>query len=56
MPLEQAGQIVEVLRRRNIPHAYHVYEGEGHGWGRPETIMAYYDAVEEFLNRYVILS
>ena len=56
VPLEQAGQIVEVLRRRNIPHAYHVYEGEGHGWGRPETIEAYYDAVEEFLKRHVIFA
>ncbi len=56
VPLEQAEQIVEVLRRRNVPHAYHVYQGEGHGWSQPETITAFYEAVEEFLHRYVILA
>ena len=56
VPLEQARQIVEILRRRNVPHAFHVYEGEGHGWGKPQTITAFYEAVEAFLKRYVLLA
>ena len=56
VPLEQAESIVESLRRRNIPHEYHVYEGEGHGWRKPETIVAFYQAVEKFLQRYVLFA
>lgn len=56
VPLEQAQTIVESLRQRGVAHEYHVYEGEGHGWRRPETIAAFYRAVEGFLKQYVLFT
>jgi dipeptidyl aminopeptidase/acylaminoacyl peptidase len=32
----------------------HVYEGEGHGWGRPETVIDELGRVEAFLDRHVL--
>ena len=54
MPREQSDAIVEALRRRGVPHEYHVYEGEGHGWRKSETVAAFYTAVERFLKQYVL--
>ena len=34
--------------------AYHVYEGEGHGWRRMETIEHFYGAVLSFLEEHVL--
>ena len=56
VPLDQAQTIVESLRQRQVPHEYHVYEGEGHGWRRPETIAAFYRALEGFLKQYVLFA
>ncbi len=36
--------------------ANHVYEGEGHGWRKTETIAHFYTAVERFLRQYVVFS
>ena len=52
----EAEEIVASLRRRNIPHAYHLYEGEGHGWRKPETIQAFYQACEAFLHQHVLFA
>jgi dipeptidyl aminopeptidase/acylaminoacyl peptidase len=54
VPKDQAESIVEALRRNGTPHIYHVYEDEGHGWRKRETIEHFYRAVEDFLRRYVI--
>ena len=56
VPLSQSECIVASLKKRGIPHEYHVYEGEGHGWRKKETIEAYYAAVEKFLTRYVLFA
>lgn len=56
VPKNQADAIVEVLRRRGVPHEYHVYAGEGHGWRRAETVEAYYASVESFLRRYLVFA
>jgi len=53
VPKSQSDAIVAALRARGVPHEYHVYEGEGHGWRKPETIVAFWEAVERFLRRYV---
>jgi dipeptidyl aminopeptidase/acylaminoacyl peptidase len=37
-----------------VPHEYHVYAGEGHGWRKAETIATFYDAVLRFLKQYVL--
>ncbi len=54
VPKAQSDAIVESLKRRNVPHEYHVYEGEGHGWRNPKTIEHYITAVEDFLKEHVL--
>lgn len=39
VPPSQAEIIVGALRARNVPHAYLLFEGEGHGFRRAETIV-----------------
>ena len=56
VPPAQAEEIVASLRRRNIPHVYHLYEGEGHGWRKPETVRAFYQACESFLRQHVLFA
>jgi len=54
VPQDQAEGIVASLKRRGIPHEYHLFEGEGHGWRKPETIEAYYNSMDRFLMQHVI--
>jgi dipeptidyl aminopeptidase/acylaminoacyl peptidase len=55
VPKEQAEAIVASLKQRGVPHEYHLYAGEGHGWRRTETITRFYTTVEAFLRRHVLL-
>ncbi|GIW13560.1 MAG: peptidase [Tepidiforma sp.] len=54
VPREQSDSIVASLRARGVPHEYHVYPGEGHGWRKSETIDHFYRAVEAFLRTHVL--
>ena len=54
VPQDQSDGIVASLQRRGIPHEYHLFEGEGHGWRKPETIETYYNKTERFLLQHVI--
>ncbi len=56
VPRAQAEEIVAALRRNGVPHEYHLYPGEGHGWRKAETIERFYEALDRFLRQYVILS
>lgn len=56
VPRAQSDSIVESLRRRGVPHVYHVYEGEGHGWRKQATIEAFYNAIDAFLRQYVLFA
>ena len=56
VPKDQAEAIVEALRRNGTPHIYHVYEDEGHGWRKSETIEHFYKSVDDFLKRHVIFA
>jgi dipeptidyl aminopeptidase/acylaminoacyl peptidase len=56
VPQAQSDIIVKKLQESGTPHVYHVYEGEGHGWRKRETIEHYYNAVDAFLRKYVIFS
>ncbi|MGD0094129.1 MAG: S9 family peptidase [Planctomycetota bacterium] len=56
VPRAQSDAIVESLRRRGVPHQYHVYPGEGHGWRKAETVEAFYVAVEKFLRQFVLFA
>lgn len=54
VPQDQSDSIVASLKRRGIPHEYHLFEGEGHGWRMPETITSYYEKIDRFLLQHVI--
>lgn len=50
----QSDALVESLRSRHATVEYHLYEGEGHGWSRPETIRDELDRIDAFLTRHVL--
>lgn len=54
VPPSQSEEVVSVLKANRVPHEYHLYPGEGHGFRKSETRRAYYQAVERFLLQYVI--
>lgn len=56
VPKAQSDMVVDALKRSGTPHEYHVFEGEGHGWRKRETIDKYYRAVDAFLRKYVVFS
>jgi hypothetical protein len=56
VPRHQSDAIVEALKRNNVPHVYHVYEGEGHGWRKRDTIEHFYRTVEAFLRQHVLFA
>ncbi len=53
---EQAEALVASLRNNGVPHIYHFYPEEGHGFRLSETIEHFYTMVEKFLNEFVIFS
>ena len=56
VPRAQSDELVEALRKRGVPHEYHLYPGEGHGFRKSETIEHFYKTVEKFLRQYVIFA
>lgn len=54
VPKAQADAMVDAMRRAGAEVEYHVYEGEGHGWSRPETIVDELLRTEGFLERWVL--
>jgi dipeptidyl aminopeptidase/acylaminoacyl peptidase len=54
VPRRQSDEVAAILSRRGVPHVYHVYPGEGHGFRKPETLEHYYRTVERFLLEHVI--
>ncbi|OGO42200.1 MAG: hypothetical protein A2W36_03385 [Chloroflexi bacterium RBG_16_58_14] len=56
VPRRHSDEVVKSLQRRGVPHIYHVYPGEGHGFSKPETIEHFYQEVDKFLKQTVILT
>lgn len=56
VPRSQSDRVVASLQRRGVPHEYHLYPGEGHGFRKTETIEAFYKAVDNFLKQYVVFA
>ena len=54
VPQNQSDEIVAALQRSGVPHEYHLYPGEGHGFRKTETIEKFYSTLEKFLKQYVI--
>ena len=54
VPPEQSQAIHDRLRALGRTVELHLYEGEGHGWGRPETVRDELERTESFLRRHVL--
>lgn len=54
VPPAQAQTMVDAVRAGGGTVEHHVYEGEGHGWSRPETVTDELERVEAFLSRWVL--
>jgi dipeptidyl aminopeptidase/acylaminoacyl peptidase len=54
VPLAQSQSIADRLRALGRTVELHVYEGEGHGWGRPATVIDELQRTESFLRRHVL--
>jgi dipeptidyl aminopeptidase/acylaminoacyl peptidase len=54
VPLAQSQAIHDRLRALGRTVELHVYEGEGHGWGRPATVSDELERTESFLRRHVL--
>lgn len=52
----QSEVIVEKLRRQGVPFIYQLYEGEGHGFRKNETLLDYYQRAERFLIENVLFA
>jgi dipeptidyl aminopeptidase/acylaminoacyl peptidase len=48
VPPAQSELIVEALEERKIPHAYLLFEGEGHGFRKAESVVASLEAELSF--------
>jgi dipeptidyl aminopeptidase/acylaminoacyl peptidase len=54
VPPAQAQAVVDAVRAAGGTVEHHVYEGEGHGWSRPDTMIDELERVEAFLTRWVL--
>ncbi|MBW6471970.1 MAG: S9 family peptidase [Anaerolineaceae bacterium] len=52
----QSEVIVDKLRQQGVPYIYQLYEGEGHGFRKNETLLDYYQRVERFLIENVLFA
>ena len=46
VPPAQAQEVVDAVRGAGGTVEHHVYEGEGHGWAKPETMIDELERVE----------
>lgn len=53
VPPSQAERLAETLRRNKIPHVFKCYEGEGHGFRKPETLEDMYTTILHFLDEHL---
>lgn len=53
VPPEQAEVIADAVRERGLPVSLILYEGEGHGFRRSETIRNYLESMQAFLGRVI---
>jgi dipeptidyl aminopeptidase/acylaminoacyl peptidase len=54
VPRTHSDAIANSLKSRTVPHVYRVFEGEGHGWRKAETVAEYYQLVDDFLRSFVV--
>jgi dipeptidyl aminopeptidase/acylaminoacyl peptidase len=53
VPIEHGELMRDALAKAGNPPEWMVYEDEGHGWQRPETLLDFWARVETFLARHL---
>ena len=53
VPVAQSAALAERLTAAGGEVALHIYQGEGHGWKRPDTVTDELHRVEAFLDRHI---
>lgn len=56
VPPNQSEEIVRILQENGVPHLYRLYEGEGHGFRKRETIADFLVQMERFLQQQVLFA
>jgi dipeptidyl aminopeptidase/acylaminoacyl peptidase len=56
VPPSQSEEIASILRANGVPHLFQLYEGEGHGFRKEETIADYLRQTERFLQEQVLFA
>ncbi len=56
VPPSQSEEIVRVLQKNHVPYLYHLYEEEGHGFRKRETIADFLAQMEYFLRQHVLFA
>jgi dipeptidyl aminopeptidase/acylaminoacyl peptidase len=56
VPPSQSEEIVKALQSKGLPILYKLYEGEGHGFRKDETLTSFYAEVERFLQQFVLFA
>jgi len=56
VPVIEAEQVVETLRRRNVPVEYLLFPDEGHGLTRTANILASHVAAVRWFRRHLLPS
>ena len=51
--IAESDQIVEAMRKANLPVEYLVFPDEGHGFNRPENTLFFVAKAEEFLAKHL---
>jgi dipeptidyl aminopeptidase/acylaminoacyl peptidase len=54
VPVEQTEELAAAMRATGAMVERHVYDGEGHGWRRAETVADEAERVDAFLSRWVL--
>ncbi|HEY1634624.1 MAG TPA: LpqB family beta-propeller domain-containing protein [Acidimicrobiales bacterium] len=54
VPPAQSAAVAAAVRAQGGVVEHHVYEDEGHGWSRPETVADELGRIESFLRRHVL--
>ncbi|NVK22370.1 MAG: S9 family peptidase [Kangiellaceae bacterium] len=54
VPPSQAQAMVKALEEKGLPYEYIAFEGEGHGFRKPETIIRAFEAEFEFYKKYLL--
>ena len=55
VPPDHSEQIVAALKTNGGPYIYRLYQGEGHGFRKTETIIDFYEHLEMFLKQHVLI-